>query len=85
MTLPWEIYFGAKSSCFACFFYTAEKWYGTMEDVENQWISLKIKHFDGFWRFHEIHEISKCDHDGYTRLELRGDVFTFENARFRDV
>ena len=56
-----------------------------MEFVENQWISLKIKHFDGFWRFHEIHEISKCGHDGYTHLELHGDVFTLENARFRGV
>ena len=46
---------------------------------------MKIKHFDGFWRFHEIHEISKCDHGGYTHLELPGDVFTFENARFRGV
>ena len=56
-----------------------------MEFVENQWISLKIKHFDGFFSFHEIHENSKCDHDGYTHLELPGDVFTLENARFRGV
>ena len=27
--------------------------------------------FDGFWRFHEI---SLCDHDGYTHLELCGGV-----------
>ena len=54
-----------------------------MDFIESQWISLKIKHFDGFFRFHEIHENSKCDHDGYTHLELRGDVFILENARFR--
>ena len=50
--------FGMKSSCFCLFFGTSEKWYGTMEFVGNQWISLKMKHFDRFFRFHEIHEIS---------------------------
>ncbi len=46
---------------------------------------MKIKHVDGFFRFREICEISQCDHDGYTHLELHGDVFTLENARFRGV
>ena len=33
----------------------------------------------------DIHEISLCDHDGYTHLELQEDVFTLENERFRGV
>ena len=57
----------------------------SMDFIERQWISLKSKHFYGFLRFHEIHENSKCDHDGYTHLELPGDVFTLENAHFRGV
>ena len=49
---------------------------------------IKIDENQGFLRilrFFRFREISKIDHDGYTHLELHGDVFTLENARFRGV